>query len=153
MNPQPLCQHSGCGPYRCGYTPPSPCHVTTKQGTKIKSCFPHCHYHESQPWGFSLETEKKELNKDNHKVIGHNCKWFSIWLCSGGSGGGGRIAVLGNWSGWGGTACFLGCRGPELKPFFLGTDELVFDGPNSLQIIANCSDFQSLWICNSFCSI
>lgn len=40
------------------------------------------------PGAFPWETEKKLLNKDSHKVIGHNCKWFSIWLCSGGKGGG-----------------------------------------------------------------
>ena len=38
-------------------------------------------------------------------------------------------------------AWLLGCRGPEFKPFYLGTDELVFDGLSYLQIIANWSDF------------
>lgn len=39
------------------------------------------------------------LNKDSHKVIGHiiaNCILFSYVQ---GGRGGGRIAVLGNWSG------------------------------------------------------
>lgn len=155
MNPQPLYQHSVCALYRCGYTLPSPYYVTTKQGKKInKILFSSLPLSWIPTLGLRLfpgNWEKHTEWKDSHKVTGHDCKWFSIWLCSGGGRGGGVVLLHLVRERWHGLVVRM--QRSQVQILLPGTGRICVLWS---QLFVNYSQLVSLpllWIFNSFCSI